>query len=149
MVSRPRTSFTNTSTVIRVCFDANIFISAFLFSGKPAKIFDLAVERKIVAVTSPAIIAEIASVLERKFDWGERDIKKQLKVVSSVCQIITPKKRIHEIVYGPDNKILECAVEGKTDYIVSGDKKHLLSLGKFEGIGIVSADRFLKIIGSI
>ena len=40
--------------------------------------------------------------------------------------------------------ILEAAVEAKADLIVSGDKKHVLSLKEFAGIKIISAASFLK-----
>ncbi|MBE0478769.1 hypothetical protein IBX65_06595 [Candidatus Aerophobetes bacterium] len=45
-----------------------------------------------------------------------------------------------------DNRILECAVEGRTQYIVPGDKRHLLPLGEYKGIKIVSPVQFLRII---
>lgn len=131
--------------MIRVCLDTNIFVSAFVFSGKPARIFDLATDKKIIAVTSPAIIAEVNKVLDQKFKWNEYDIKKQLKVISQVCELVTPQKRIRLLKYQPDNKILECALEGKADYIVTGDKKHLLPLANFKNIPIIIPKEFLKI----
>jgi len=142
---KPKTNSMNTSTGIRVCLDTNVFISAFIFSGNPAKIFDLAVDKKIIAVTSPAITAEVGRVLAQKFEWNEYDIKKQLKVISEVCELITPQKRIRFIKYQPDNRIVECAVEGKADYIVTGDKKHLLPLKEFKDIPIITPGKFLKI----
>ena len=45
-----------------------------------------------------------------------------------------------------DNRILECALEGKAEYIISGDKRHLLPLGEYEGIRILSPDEFLRLI---
>ncbi|MBC7319883.1 putative toxin-antitoxin system toxin component, PIN family, partial [bacterium] len=44
-----------------------------------------------------------------------------------------------------DNRILECALEGKVDYIISGDRKHILPLKEFKGIKIVSVGEFLEI----
>jgi len=132
----------NTSTGIRVCLDTNVFISAFIFSGNPAKIFDLAVDKKIIVVTSPAITAEVGRVLAEKFEWNEYDIKKQLKVISEVCELVTPQKRVRFIKYQPDNKILECVLEGRTDYIVTGDKKHLLPLKNFKNIPIITPENF-------
>ena len=43
-----------------------------------------------------------------------------------------------------DNRILECGVEGKAQYIISGDKRHLLSLKQYQGIKILSPANFLK-----
>ena len=44
-----------------------------------------------------------------------------------------------------DNKFIACAIEGKADYIVSGDG-HLLNLKHYKGIQIVDANSFLKIL---
>jgi len=45
----------------------------------------------------------------------------------------------------PDNKLLECAVEAKADYLISGDNEHLLFLENFEGIKIINPSEFLKL----
>ena len=133
------------STVIKVCFDTNVFISAFIFFGNPAKVFDLAVEAKIKLVTSTGILTEIANVLDGKFSWREEDIKKQLKVIRKISNIVVPEERIRVIKYDPDNKVLEAGITGGVDYIISGDKKHLLPLKEFRGIQIVSSKQFLDI----
>lgn len=138
-------TFMSLSTVIKVCFDTNVFISAFIFSGKPAEIFDLAVDSKIVLVASPAILSEIARVLRHKFKRDEFYIKRQLKIISDVSEIVIPKKKITILNYNPDNKILEAAVVGNVNYIVTGDKKHLLPLKEFKGISLLTPERFLKI----
>ena len=44
-----------------------------------------------------------------------------------------------------DNKVLACALEGKADFIVSGDH-HLTDIGSFRGIPIVKPDAFLGIM---
>ena len=43
-----------------------------------------------------------------------------------------------------DNRILECAVEAFTDYLVTGDRRHLLPLGEHQGARILNAPRFLS-----
>lgn len=118
-----------------------------MFFGKPAKIFDLAVDKKIVLVTSPVILAEVAKVLEKKFNWDQQAIKKQLKVISEVAQLVVPKKRITLLGYRPDNLILEAAFEGQVNFIVTGDKKHLLPLKKFKNMAVITPSQFLKIFG--
>lgn len=133
-------------TVIKVCLDSNIFISAFIFFGKPAKILDLAVEKKIVSITSPQIIAEVGGVLSKKFKQDEKYIKKQLKVISDVSELVIPRNKIRVLKYYPDNKILEAAQQGKVDYIVTGDSKHLLPLKEFRGIPIITPAQFLAVL---
>ena len=46
-----------------------------------------------------------------------------------------------------DTRILECALKGKAEYIISGDKRHLPPLREYEGIRILSPDEFLRLIG--
>ena len=45
-----------------------------------------------------------------------------------------------------DNRILECAVEASADYVVSGDRRHLLPLGEHRGARILNAPRFLLVL---
>lgn len=136
----------NNESLLRVCFDTNIFISAFLFAGKPAHIFDLAVDGEINLITSPLVLAEVAKVLQTKFSWEPKDIKNQLKIISDVALLVIPKRKISMLNYDPDNRILEAALEGKVDYLVTGDKKHLLQLGEFRGVKIVTPAEFLQVV---
>jgi len=43
-----------------------------------------------------------------------------------------------------DNRILECAVQEKVDYLVTGDAKHLQPLKEYKGIKVLSPADFLK-----
>jgi len=56
---------------------------------------------------------------------------------------VKPVKRIQILEDGPDNRVLECAVQGKADTIVTGDKA-FLKLKEFEGIRIVSLKEYLE-----
>lgn len=143
-----RTSFSNISTVIRVCLDTNVFISAAIFGGMCDDIVELIVQKKIQNVISFHIISEIAKVLDRKFKRAEREIKDVLTPIVSISKMIKTTSKLKVLPYGPDNRILECAVEGKVGYLITGDKKHLLKLSEYEGIKIVSPSEFLKVIAN-
>lgn len=132
--------------MIKICLDTNVIISAIIFGGKPEQILKLAQEGKITLLISPAILSEINRVLAIKFERDDTEIKRVVKGLISIGQLVSPKKKIDKIQYKPDNRILECALEGKADYIISGDKKHLLPLGKFEGIKIVTSSQFLQVL---
>jgi len=59
---------------------------------------------------------------------------------------VEPQKRIFTVTEDPDdNKFLECAMEAKADYIISGDP-HLLDMKKSKTVKIVTASEFLDII---
>jgi len=122
---------------VRVVFDTNIYISAFTYRrGLPLQAWRQAAEGRFVLLVSPAIMREIAKVL-RRFRWQEHEIVRHLKLVAKIAQIVTPVIAVHAVSEDEtDNRILECAVAGHADLVVSGDR-HLLRLKSFEGIGIV------------
>lgn len=129
----------------RVVFDTNTFISAFAYGGTPEEAYRLALQRKIILILSPAIMQEIARIFKDKIDWEGDKIKEALKQIARVSEIVRPKKRLKVINDEPDNRILEASIEGKADFIVTGDK-HLLSLKKFEGISIIKAADLVSLV---
>jgi len=130
----------------KVTFDTNIFISAILFGGNPRQCLELAKEGNIELVVSKAILLELADKLGSKFLWEDESIKSLIEGMAVFAEIITPEETV-EIIKdeNADNRILECALSSGTDFIISGDKKHLLSLKQFKGIPIISARQFLEI----
>jgi len=122
---------------VRVVFDTNVYISAFIFrAGVPFRIWRRAVERRFVLLLSPAIMRETAKVL-RRFQWQEDEIVRYLKLLAKVAEIVVPTTAVAAVSEDEtDNRILECAIAGNADLVVSGDR-HLLRLKSFEGIGIV------------
>ena len=71
----------------------------------------------------------------------------QLKLVANVAEIIRPTIRLRVIAEDPtDDRILECALAGGADLIVSGDR-HLRKLKSFRNIGIVQPSDFLRTLG--
>jgi putative PIN family toxin of toxin-antitoxin system len=108
-------------------------------------------KKKVGLVLSLEIIKEYDKVLNSDEIIEKIENKKLImfKVVEHVIkssQIVEPKQKLNIVKEDPeDNKILECAKEGKVDYIVTKDY-HLLKLKEFEGIKIIKPDDFLKII---
>ena len=80
--------------------------------------------------------------------WSESKILGQLKSIVRLAEIVTPHIVLDVIVDDPDdNRILECAVAGNADLIVSGDR-HLTRLKSVQGTGIVRPADFLRILFS-
>jgi putative PIN family toxin of toxin-antitoxin system len=96
----------------------------------------------IQLVVSTPILAELASILSGKFLWADEDVREALMAVGRHADLVKPETRLRILDDDADNRILECAVEGHADRIVSGDR-HLLSLREFRGIRIVRAADFL------
>jgi uncharacterized protein len=133
-------------SIRRVVLDTNVFLSALTFGGKPEVVFEMARSGKIQLVVSASILAELASILRGKFAWDDEDVREALMVVGRHAELVKPGLRLQVLEDDADNRILECAVEGRADWIVSGDH-HLLDLKEFQGIPIVRVSAFLSIMG--
>ena len=130
---------------VKVVLDTNIYISAILFGRKPEEIRKLSQEGKIELLVSEAIIAEVAEVLRKKFDWESWQISQVIDEIRETAILVIPNQTLSVIKKDEDdNRILECAVEGKAHYIISGDKRHLLPLKEYQGINILSPAEFLR-----
>jgi putative PIN family toxin of toxin-antitoxin system len=127
----------------RVVADTNIYISALMFGGLPGSFLDLAFLRSFQLVTSPPILAELDEKLRIKFGLSPADADLVRKKLEGLALVVVPTAVLKVISEDPDDdRILECAITGKADYIVSGDK-HLLRLGSYRGISIVTAREFM------
>lgn len=131
---------------MKVVFDTNIFISALVIpGGKAEEVYLNALKKKFQLYTSIAILTETAQKLREKFGWEEDKIARLLKTIVKVATILKIRPRLHLLADEPDNRILECAMAAKADFIVTGDK-HLLSIKHFKNITIVRLSDFLEIL---
>lgn len=131
---------------VRVVFDTNIFISAFVVpGGRAEEAFRHAIHKKFELVTSVAILTETANILNSKFNWSQEKIESLLEFIGRVAVVLKTQPHLHVLKDDPDNRILECAVSAEADVIVTGDK-HLLSLGEYQGITVQRLADFLTAI---
>ena len=123
----------------RIVFDANVLISAILFGGKPRKTLELAISGSIDCSLSISILDELRNVLGRKkFGFSQEFCFRIVEELNGICEVVTPSVDVTILHSDPDdNRILECALEAQAEFIISGDP-HLLSLGKFRNIKILS-----------
>jgi putative PIN family toxin of toxin-antitoxin system len=123
---------------MRVVFDTNVFVSAFVIAGSQGeRAFLLARAKRFELHTSVAILTETAGVLRRKFGQDEGDIKQALRLIGRAAVVSKPTSKLR-------NRILECALDNRADLVVTGDR-HLLKLRRFEGIPIVRLADFLRL----
>jgi len=129
---------------VRAVLDTNIYVSAFALPGSIAEeALQGAAFKRYDLLTSPAILAELANVLTRKFDWDTVRALEACREIADLAVVVRPKKRIHILQDKPDNRLLECAIAGHAERLVTGDK-HLLSLGKYGDVSIVRLADFLR-----
>ena len=131
----------------KVVIDTNVFVSGLNFKGKPREILDLIWKEEIKVCISLFILRELEEVLEDVFGWDKERIGSTVERIKDKTIEVQPKVKISVIKEkNDDNRILECAVDGKAQYIVSGDKHHLLPLKEYQGINILSPAEFLQIM---
>jgi len=132
--------------MIKAVADTNVYISAILFGGKSEAVRKLAREGNLELLISESILTEIAGVLKRKFHWLDWQISEVMRDIRTFTTLITPVFTLSVIKEDePDNRVLECAVEGQARYIVSGDEHHLQPLKEYKGITILSPTQFLEL----
>lgn len=129
---------------MRVVFDTNIFISAFVIPGSQAeKAMLKIIEGEDVLLLSKGILDELLSVLSIKFSRDKEEISRVAVILSEMAEWVEPTKTIKVLTDQPDNRILECAVSGNADVIVTGDKE-ILRLMEFEKTKIISLKEYLE-----
>ncbi|MDP2720731.1 MAG: putative toxin-antitoxin system toxin component, PIN family [bacterium] len=131
---------------VKVLLDTNILISAIGFGGGPRKVFLLALQKKIQGVTSPILLAEFREVISKKFPKLIHHLTRIEKGIKKSFIIVQPEMTINILKDTDDNRVLEAAVDGKCEYIFTGDKE-LLELDTFRGIKILPVARFLSSLG--
>lgn len=130
----------------KVVFDTNIFISAIIFGGNPRVCLEMARQGTIRLYTTRAILLELATKLHKKFQWSQEEVEEVIVGISKFATIVSPEAVVELIKTDPpDNRVFEAAKDSAADFIISGDRKHLLSLREFERIKILSAGEFIKL----
>ena len=132
-----------------VVIDTNVVLSAILFGGKPKQVLEMALSGSIQVAISEPLIKELQGVLQRpKFGLSAQLIQTIVSEYASIASWIEPSEHFNVVVDDPsDNFFIDCAVATKADYLITGDR-HLLTLGTFKAIKIVSVDTFIDILSA-
>lgn len=123
---------------MRVVIDTNVLIAGALKSGLSEEIIQLAATTDLITLLiSEKILAEFSHKLLTKFSWREERVKFFVEKLRGISKIVVITEKVNVVKRDPDdNKILECALSGKADLIVSADQD-LIKLKTFKGIGII------------
>lgn len=134
--------------VLSVALDTNIFVSALLGSKNCLSIYDAFVDGKIEIIISPVLFGELIDVLSRTKFEGIVDVEDTIsltKLLRTDARWVVTREKIKYCRDPKDNIVLECAVAGRADFIISGDPD-LLSLKKFRTITVLTPREFVKLI---
>jgi len=128
---------------VRVVFDTNIFISALSIPGSSAeKAMLKVIEGGDILIISTDIIHEVLSVLSSKFSRDKEGLSHVAVILSELGELVKPTQKLKIFKQGPDNRILECAIQGKAHVLVTGDKE-MLQLREYKSVRIISLKEYI------
>ncbi len=129
---------------MRVVFDSNIFVSALVKpGGRAEEALLIIIDGRDQLVISKPILLETLRVLAEKFSRDREEIARVAVFLADLAELVTPTVRLKVLADEPDNRVLECAVRGRADLLVTGDQE-MLELGEYEGIRIISRRQYLS-----
>src|SRR3989338_434983 len=121
---------------MRIVLDTTLLVSGIFYIGKPWELLEKILRGEIGIIVSDEILDEYEDVCLRDEFYEKGGIDKDLvKFVLGEIEKIAARVK--------PNKFLNVAVEGKVDYVLSSDEKHLLILKSFQGIPIIRVSEFL------
>lgn len=128
----------------KVVLDTNVTISALFWEGNPRKIYDLVRQGKLIMLLSDDMEKEFIRVLGyEKFGLSPQEVMPFLRNLRTHARHVETKSKISAVIADPtDNIFLECAMDGGSNFIISGDR-HLLDIEVYKDIKIMRAGEFL------
>lgn len=129
--------------IVRVVLDTNVLISAIVFGGKPREILEMVKNKELSGVISPVLVAELEEILSKKIKYPKERVLQVEKKMKKILRVVRPVKPIKVARDDDDNRVLEAAIEGNCEYVVTGDKD-LLDLKRYQGVRILTPTEFLN-----
>jgi len=133
---------------MRIVLDTNVLVSALAFPGsKPDQILYRIRRRETELFISAFILSELDRVLRDKFRFSRKEAHIRVNAIRAIAHVIAPTERITIVTAkDDDNRILECAAAARAEFLITGDKEHLLPLGSYRGTRIVTPAQFLDLL---
>jgi uncharacterized protein len=127
-------------------FDTNILFSGVGWKGKPYECLELARAGKVEGVTCREVLDELSAKLQSKLSFTGEQAVQTVADLLTYLRVVPITGHLKAVPADPDDdKVLECAINAGATHIVTGDRRHVLPLGTFQGIQIVTAADFLKV----
>ncbi len=128
----------------KIVLDTNMFISALGWQGKPKQLLEKCIDGEFELIISSNQLDELMRVMDYpKFAFTEEQKLTLLGIITAISTVVHISNTLHIIKEDPDdNIILETAIGGDAEYIITGDP-HLLQLKKFSKVNIMTGAEFL------
>lgn len=130
---------------MKVVFDTNVLVSAFVTDGLCSKLLKRANRGAFKIYISPFIFQEFQRSLKIKFLLSQTEIKEAVSLLKEVTNIVNPEEEGAQVTGvcrdKDDDFVISCALASSAHYIVTGDKD-LLTIKEYKGIKIISPRDF-------
>ena len=128
---------------MKVLFDTNVLIAAFLTEGLCQKLLIRANRKEFLLYTSPYILEELKRSLSGKLAFTRDEVREATNLVTEIARLVDHKgTAIRGICRDKkDDPILASALASGVDCLVTGDSD-LLSLKRYKGVKILSPREF-------
>jgi uncharacterized protein len=138
----------------KAVLDSSVLVSAFLTPhGSVVRLLREPVRSHYELCLSEAILTETAEVLlsksrlRRLVAYADADVHDYIRWLLMEAEMVSNLPALHVVAADPkDDPIIATAVAAKADYLVTGDRAHLLPIGQYQGIRILSPRAFLEIL---
>ena len=131
-------------------FDTNVLFSGAAWTGAPHRCVELVRSGDIDGVTCQPILDELAGTLAAKLRFTNEQVGEALADLLGFMRLVEIPGVLQAVAADPDdNKVIECAVVAGATHIVTGDRRHLLPIGSYQGIAILDVARFLVLVEGI
>jgi len=131
---------------VRIVIDTNVLISAIFWTGKPKQLLNHVRRQKITFVTSNQLLDELREILIRQdkpFHLSGNEADQVVEAMRGFAEIVEPHSQITVCHDEMDNRVIACAIDGKAEYIITGDL-HLLGLRSYKSVKIMGVSDFLN-----
>lgn len=132
--------------MLRVACDTNVLVSAFIAAGPPSRIIDEVLDGRLELVLLEPVMGELGRILTEKLGFEDRRWREIEELLGELAAEIVPAPDgpPDSVTGDPDDdRVLACAVAARADVLVSGDRRHLLPLGPYAGVRIVTPQALL------
>ena len=129
---------------MRIVIDTNVVASAVFFGGRPRELLEKLILNDLEAFVSPEIVEEYRETFDYlRNQYPLRKVSIPLTRIVSACTMIEPKTNLKVCRDPDDDKFIECAIDSKSLYVVSGDKD-LLTIKHYQNVEIVTVSEFFR-----
>jgi putative PIN family toxin of toxin-antitoxin system len=130
----------------RALADTNVLVSAFIAGGPPSRVIEAAIDDRIELVLATPVIGELERVLTAKLGHELERVRANSSFLIGLAAecVDAPAQSPAAVTGDPDDDlILACAVSAGVGVLVSGDRRHLLPVGEYRGIRIITPQSLL------